>query len=176
MSHVPAEYAWLEREGAPRMLVEALALYGTAEIKGNASNPTILAWAKEIGVSNAYTNENIPWCGLAMAVVAKRAGKEPPHDPLWALNWMNFGKVAETPMLGDVMVFSRNGGGHVSLLVGEDSTCWHCLGGNQGDAVSFTRIPKSRQHWARRPIYINQPLNVRVVHLAAAGALSTKED
>ena len=176
MSQIPAEYAWLEREGAPRMLVEALALYGTAEIKGNASNPTILAWAKEIGVSNAYTNENIPWCGLAMAVVAKRAGKEPPHDPLWALNWRNFGKSVPAPMLGDVLVFTRTGGGHVTMYIGESANDYHCLGGNQGDRVCIVREPKSRQHWARRPFYTTQPTNVRVVHLAATGALSLKED
>ena len=158
------------------MLVEALALYGTAEIKGNASNPTILAWAKEIGVSNAYTNENIPWCGLAMAVVAKRAGKEPPHDPLWALNWCNFGKSVPSPMLGDVMIFTRAGGGHVSMYIGQDANYWHILGGNQGDTVSIVRRAKSGQHWVRRPLYTTQPTNVRVVHLAATGKLSEKED
>jgi uncharacterized protein (TIGR02594 family) len=176
MSQIPAKYAWLEREGAPRMLVEALRLYGTAEIKGRADNPTIIEWAKEVGVANSYTDDDVAWCGLFCAVVAKRAGKEVPHDPLWALNWRNFGKAVDKPMLGDVLVFTRTGGGHVAIYAGEDAEAFHCLGGNQGDRVSFTRKLKSGKHWARRPLYTTQPLNVRVVHLAATGALSLKED
>jgi uncharacterized protein (TIGR02594 family) len=176
MTALPEQYAWLEREGAPRMLVEALKLYGVAEAKGAADNPVILEWAKEVGVSSEYDHDVTPWCALFLAVVAKRAGKEPPHDPLWALNWRNFGKSVPAPMLGDVLVFSRNGGGHVALYVGESADSWHCLGGNQGDRVCIVRKLKSDQHWARRPIYTTQPLNVRVVHLAASGGLSTKED
>lgn len=170
---LPTEYAWLSKEGAPRMLVEALKLYGTKEVIGIGDNPVILEWAKEVGVS--YSADEVPWCGLFAAVVAHRAEKEPPHDPLWALNWKSFGQGVTAPMLGDVMVFTRNGGGHVTLYVGEDAACWHCLGGNQGDAVSFSRIPKTRKHWARRPTYTTQPANVRAIHLAATGKLSTKE-
>jgi uncharacterized protein (TIGR02594 family) len=174
MTALPAEYAWLAHEGAPRMLVEALKLYGIKEVIGSGDNHVIVDWAKEIGVS--YSHDETPWCGLMMAVVARRAGKELPPCPLWALDWKDhFGHAVAQPMLGDVMVFSRAGGGHVSLYVGEDSACWHCLGGNQGDRVSFTRIPKTRQHWARRPDYTIQPANVRVVHLAASGAISSKE-
>jgi uncharacterized protein (TIGR02594 family) len=176
MTALPAEYAWLSNEGAPRMLVEALKLYGVAEKIGGANNKIILDWAKEVGVNASYTEDSTPWCGLMMAVVAKRAGKEPPHDPLWALNWRNFGHAPDKPMLGDVLIFTRTGGAHVTLYVGEDATAFHCLGGNQGDRVCIERIAKSRQHWARRPIYTTQPLNVRVVHLAATGSLSLKED
>lgn len=172
---LPEQYAWLGHEGAPKMLVEALKLYGTKEVIGSGDNPIILEWAREIGVS--YSHDETPWCGLFCGVVAKRAGKELPKAPLWALDWRDdFGHSVSAPMLGDVLVFSRAGGGHVALYVGEDASCWHCLGGNQGDAVSITRIPKTRQHWARRPAYTAQPANVRVVHLAASGKISTKEN
>jgi uncharacterized protein (TIGR02594 family) len=126
---LPNEYTWLSKEGAPRMLTEALKLYGVREVVGSGDNKEILGWAKEIGL--AFSHDETPWCGLYAAVVAKRAGKEPPKEPLWALNWRNFGKVATTPMLGDVMVFSRNGGGHVALLVGEDAACWHSQSARQ---------------------------------------------
>jgi uncharacterized protein (TIGR02594 family) len=171
---LPAQYAWLGKEPGPLMLSEALKLCGTREVIGSGDNPAILAWAKEVGVS--FSHDETPWCGLFMAVVAHRAGKEPPHEPLWALDWREFGKRAIVPMLGDVLVFSRNGGGHVTMYVGEDASCWHCLGGNQSDSVCITRIPKTRQHWARRPDYVNQPANVRAVHLAASGQISKKED
>ena len=96
-------------------------------------------------------------------------------DPLWALNWGNFGVHTKQPMLGDVLVFIRNGGGHVGLYVGEDAEAYHVLGGNQSDSVCFTRIAKARLYTARRPEYNLQPANVRVVTLAKSGAVSVNE-
>ncbi|HXF88153.1 MAG TPA: TIGR02594 family protein, partial [Xanthobacteraceae bacterium] len=74
---LPSRYAWLARESGPKMLVEALKLYGTMETPGSANNPTIVAWAWEVGgeVADVFKADGIPWCGLFMAVVAKRAGK-----------------------------------------------------------------------------------------------------
>jgi uncharacterized protein (TIGR02594 family) len=174
---LPSRYGWLARESGPKMLIEALKLYGTLEAPGSKNNPTIIAWAKEVGgeVADVYSADSIPWCGLFMAVVAKRAGKEVPKHPLWALSWSAFGAKAAKPMLGDVLTFTRNGGGHVALYVGEDEGAFHILGGNQSDAVTITRIAKSRLYAARRPLYREQPANVRVVHLASNGVLSTNE-
>jgi uncharacterized protein (TIGR02594 family) len=174
---LPAAYAWLAREAGPRVLIEALALVGTKEVPGAASNPVILSWAREVGVANAYTNDGIAWCGLYAAVVAKRAGFEPVGNPLWARNWLGFGTKVSTPALGDVLVFSRpGGGGHVGFYVGEDATAFHVLGGNQSDTVKVSRIDKGRLLGARRcPWRLAQPTAVRPVRLAAGGALSTNE-
>ncbi len=90
MTDLPAKYAWLAKEPGPRMLLEAIALYGTVEVPGTKSNPIITGWAKECGIG-AYSTDSIPWCGLFMAVVAKRAGKSFPSGQLWALNWGGFG-------------------------------------------------------------------------------------
>lgn len=174
-SALPARYAWLDKEPGPKMLVEALKLYGTLEAPGARDNPVILAWAAEVGLAKTYSHDSIPWCGLFMAVVAKRAGKSIPDSPLWALSWAEFGAPAKTPMLGDVLTFKRNGGGHVALYVGEDAGAYHCLGGNQSDSVCITRIAKARLFRARRPIHSVQPANVRKVILAARGELSTNE-
>lgn len=175
---LPARYGWLVREPGPKMLIEALKLYGTLEAAGSKNNPTITGWAQEIGgeVADVYKADSIPWCGLEMAIVAKRAGKELPKHPLWALSWSAWGAKVARPMLGDVLTFTRNGGGHVTLYVGEDADAYHCLGGNQSDAVSITRIAKDRLYAARRPLYREQPANVRVVKLASNGAsLSSNE-
>jgi uncharacterized protein (TIGR02594 family) len=172
---LPVQYAWLGDEPGPLMLTEALKLYGTVEGAGARDNPTILAWAKEVGLQNTYSHDSIPWCGLFMAVVAKRGGKEAPDSPLWALSWADFGVPTSTPMLGDVLTFRRNGGGHVAMYVGEDSLAYHVVGGNQSDKVCFTRIVKSRLYRARRPKYRFQPANVRSVHLTATGKTSTNE-
>lgn len=174
---LPVQYQWLAREPGPMAIIEALKLFGTLEEAGTKDNPTILAWAKEIGVSGTYSHDSIPWCGLFMGVVMHRAGKEISHTPLWALSWADVGiDVGKAgPMLGDILTFKRDGGGHVTLYAGEDSTAYHCLGGNQSDKVCITRIAKSRLYRARRPKYITQPSNVRRIVLQGNGALSKNE-
>lgn len=176
------EYQWLTAEGGPKMLNEALKLIDVVESPGTANNPVIVSWAKEIGadVAAVYKADEIPWCGLFMAVIVKRSGRQVVKDPLWALNWGTFGTFTETPMLGDVMVFVRTTpdgkkAGHVALYVGEDDACYHILGGNQSDRVCIVRKEKKMLYVARRPNYINQPKNVRKIILPKSGQLSIKE-
>ena len=128
---LPSKYKWLENEPAPKMLLEALRHYGTLEHVGPNNNPSIVKWAAELGksVSDVYKADSVPWCGLFMGIVAKRAGYDLPKSPLWALNWGTFGERSECAKLGYILVFVRNGGGHVGLYVGEDATAYHVLGG-----------------------------------------------
>jgi uncharacterized protein (TIGR02594 family) len=172
----PADYAWLDRlSPLPRTVQEGLKLHGIAEVSGARNNPVIMAWADECGLEATYTADSVPWCGLFMAVVAKRAGKLPPSSPLWALSWAKFGEEAGQPRLGDVLTFVRPGGGHVGIYIGEDQASFHVLGGNQGDKVSIVRIAKERLYAARRPRYINRPPTVQPYVLAKRGALSFNE-
>lgn len=176
MSEIPSQYSWLRGlDPQPLMIRHALAEYGVIEGVGAAENPVILGWAAEVGLTASYSSDAIPWCGLFLAVVAKRAGKPIPVKPLWALNWNRFGVAAAQPALGDVLVFKRDGGGHVALYIGEDPRAYHVLGGNQSDRVGFTRIAKARLHAARRPIYRALPPTARPYVLAAAGDLSRNE-
>lgn len=175
---LPKRYAWLDAEPAPRMLREALGLYGTLEKPGKADNPTILAWAKEVGLDGSYKNDATAWCGLFMAVAARRAGWEfnPKGNALWARNWAFWGEPADEPMLGDILVFPRGSGGHVAIYVGEDDTHFHILGGNQSDRVSIVRKAKKPLIAARRAAWhIAQPANVRRVFLDAKGPVAGKE-
>lgn len=175
-SPLPATYAWLPRvEGLPRMVDEALKLFGSLEAPGAADNPQILAWAREVGLSGTYSHDSVPWCGLFAALVAKRAGWQPPTEPLWALNWNLFGQKVQAPALGDILVFKRPGGGHVGLYVGEDAAAWHVLGGNTADAVGIARIGRPRLVAARRPPYHIPPAGARAFQLAVAGSLSVNE-
>jgi len=173
--NLPKAYQWLQQEPAPRHLLKAVELFGTTESVGNINNPVIMGWAKELGIQNVYTADSIPWCGLYAAIVIHRAARPVVDQPLWALNWNKFGVRVTTPMLGDVLTFTRKSGGHVGFYVGEDDTAYHVLGGNQGNKVSVARIAKLRLSQARRPAYNSQPTNVRRVFLAANGALSTNE-
>lgn len=173
--NLPQQYKWLELESGPKMILEFLKLYGTKEVIGSGNNPEILAWAKETGVERDYNADSIPWCGLFMAVIAKRAGKPIVPLPLWARNWLHWGIEVKEAMLGDVLVYQRPTGGHVGLYVGEDDACYHTAGGNQGDAVSIVRILKSRCLGVRRPKYSIQPLNVRKIILDVDGDISHDE-
>lgn len=169
-------YDWLKTESGPKILVEAVKLLGVKETVGNANNPVILQWAKELGLQKIYTNDAIPWCGLFIAYVVKQAGKDVVKNPLYALNWAAWGNPIDKPELGDILTFKRNGGGHVGIYVGEDKDFYHVLGGNQGDAVTISRIAKTRLYRARRTQWsVAQPKNVRRVFLEAKGVITTNE-
>ena len=169
-------YAWLAQEPAPRILLEALKLYGTTEIPGKVSNKIILAWARELGLYRVYVSDDIPWCGLFAGVCAQRAGLELPKNPLWALSWSAFGTPVKTPALGDILIFTRKGGGHVGIYVGEDAKSYYVLGGNQTDMVCINRIAKARLYAARRTEWkVAQPPTIRRVWLTPSGSLSENE-
>lgn len=172
-------YDYLKNENAPQILVQARALIGTKEIIGSIHSKVILGWAKELGIDKIYTNDEIAWCGLFMAYVCKKAKLETnitAKEALWALNWNKFGIKQKTAMLGDVLTFSRNGGGHVGIYVGEDDKCYHVLGGNQSNMVCITRVEKSRLSQIRRTAWkISQPENVRVMKVNSNGFISTNE-
>ena len=169
-------YSFLQEEKSPKILVQAVKLIGTKEVVGKQHNPVIMDWAKELDLQKVYTADEIPWCGLFIAYCAHQAGVEVVDKPLWALSWANYGTKVTEPMLGDILTFKRDGGGHVGLYVGEDKDCYHVLGGNQGNSVSVTRILKSRLYQARRTKWkVAQPANVRKIQLSAKGAISKNE-
>jgi uncharacterized protein (TIGR02594 family) len=177
-------YEYLKDEGVPSIIREAVPLLGTREQPGTRDNPLILSWARELEVdfeayAKQYTHDSIPWCGLFVGLVCKRANwvEQMPSTFLWAQSWATFGQSAKQPSLGDVMVFVRKGGGHVAIYVGEDNTHWHILGGNQSDQVNISRRPKAQGLWAcRRPKWrVSQPQSVRPVYLRASGQISSSE-
>jgi uncharacterized protein (TIGR02594 family) len=173
---LPDKYAWLANESGPKIITEWLKIYGTKEVPGSGNNPEIMSWAKELGIT-WYTEDSIPWCGLGMGIVAHRAGKELPKELLRAKSWAEFGTAVapENASFGDTLVFSRKGGGHVGTYIGESTKTYHVLGANQGDAISIVEIQKSRLFAVRRPIYSEQPANVRKIIIDASGKISEDE-
>lgn len=183
MKTLPTRYEWLDKiEVLPRTIKEARKLFGTLEIPGSANSPEIMSWVSELdeaGLKLNYTADSVPWCGLAVAIVVfRRAGDadEIVKDPLWARNWLNYGEKVAVASLGDVLVFRRKGGGgHVAFYVGEDSTHFHILGGNQLEAFNIARIEKDRLLGVRRPLYKNKPTSVKPYRLSAVGTISKNE-
>lgn len=175
MTVVKANYRWLLNEREPQIMVQAIQKLGIQEGPGALNNNIILGWASEIkgDLGMAYANDSTPWCGLFVGICAKRAGIKLPPVAVRAKAWAAWGNSARDPMFGDVLVFERPGGGHVGLYVGEDDTCYHVLGGNQGDAVTVARIEKSRLYASRRtPWKIAKPAGVRKIYLTPSGTIA----
>lgn len=184
---LPEKYQWITKlRGLPLTIKLGLAEYGTAEVVGKGSNRTIIRWRDELnGASPAgkplvvgFSDDDIPWCGLFVAIIAYRRQKrieEVVNSPLWARNWTKYGQKSALPSLGDVLVFSRGSGGHVGFYIAEDATAYHVLGGNQSNAVTITRIAKDRLLTTRRPPYQISPSAMKPYHLTASGKLSTDE-
>ena len=177
MPALPEPFQWLESAELaplPKMISEALVEFGVRETGGPGNTERIMEWAEECGVPG-YNADAIPWCGLFMALVARRAGKAVPSGPLWALNWARFGEPGGQPELGDVLVFVRPGGGHVGLYIGEGATTYYVLGGNQSDSVCITQIEKTRLHAVRQPPYNNKPASARTYVLQGGSFVSVDE-
>ena len=170
-------YDWLKFEKEPRHLVEAAKLIGTKEVPGLDSNPTIMAWAKELNLHEIYRNDDTAWCGLFIAITLKRAGREILHQygNLRAREWANYGVKVNKAELADILVFIRPGGGHVGYYVAEDKECYHVLGGNQSNMVNVIRIEKSRCTAIRRVKYNNKPQNIRSIVLSGTSEISKNE-
>lgn len=176
-------YRWLrDLSPLPRMVAEGIALLGTKEVVGRGSNRTIISWSTELQEAfvriSGFSDDDIPWCGLFVAILAfRRRGlaTEVVADPLWARNWARYGQKSPQASLGDVLVFQRPTGGHVGIYIAEDPQCYHVLGGNQSNAVTITRIMKSRCIAVRRPIYLSTPSTVKPYHVAPSGGISRNE-
>lgn len=126
-------------------------------------NARLRAWLKRDG-KTLGDPDSLPWCGdwvetcIKIALPGEALAGPLGENPYWAQNWQHLGMRVE-PSLHAVGVFTRpGGGGHVGFLVGQDSTHFHVLGGNQSDSVNVTRIEKGRLIAARWPkSYDGQP-------------------
>jgi uncharacterized protein (TIGR02594 family) len=165
----------------PMWLRHARTLLGTREAAGPANSKTILRWAVSLGIKVlgiVYNADDVPWCGVFVAKCLRATDvdlsgmKVAVRAKAWATWGSNLAADRLAP--GAILVFEREGGGHVAFYVGEDATHYHVLGGNQGDTVSIMRLAKSRciaRRWPKGVPVIGKP-----VRLAASGApISTNE-
>lgn len=145
----------------PRWLTVARKYIGVAEIPGPRENATIQSWLRKL--KSWIKSEDVPWCGTFVAAVMQEAGLPYPREFPRAKAWADYGSRLQTHVLapGAILVFVRDGGGHVGFYVGEDSANYHVLGGNQGNAVSVTKISKSRllaSRWPKGEPVIGKPV------------------
>lgn len=148
---------------------------GLREIKGPNHAPGILAAIKRVGARRlgiTVKDDETAWCGTEMADAMVAAGIEPPSIAVRAKSWATWG-IPVTPRLGAILVFGRDGGGHVGQYVGEDKTRFYVLGGNQSNMVNIMPIGKARLIACRWPEGI--PADTRPVLMTLAMAASQNE-
>ena len=154
----------------PTWLAVARSRLGTKEAPGPANSVTILGWARRLGtrvLGIIYNADSVPWCGVFVASCLAEDRLDAPAIAVRARSWATWGKMLRSDRLapGAVLVFERDGGGHVGFYVGEDPVAYHVLGGNQDDAVTIARIAKTRcvaTRWpAGRPV-IGRPVRIAV--------------
>lgn len=129
----------------PPWIVLALQKKGLHEVRDNG----VLSKFLKLGKGSIGDPAKIPWCGdfVETCIAVTLPGEPLPANPYAAINWLKFGKVIQ-PCVGAVLSFHRGNPagwqGHVGFYVGEDSTHYHVLGGNQSNAVTISRIAKNR--------------------------------
>lgn len=153
----------------PWWLDVARSYIGTKEVPGPRNSPVIMGWLKALNVL-WLGGDAAPWCGSFLAMCMQRAFITPPKNFFRAKEWLKWGVTLDKARLapGAVLIFDREGGGHVALYTGETPTHYRCLGGNQGDAVNERLFPKARCIGARWPGGVH--ITGEPVRLTAGGA------
>lgn len=156
----------------PAWLIEARRYIGTREIPGARHEPKILAWWKAIRRGGIKDDET-PWCAAFVGGCLEAVGLVSTRFES-AASYLSWGQRLEAPEVGAVVVFTREGGGHVGFVVGRDyAGNLLVLGGNQGNAVSIAAFARGRVTGYRWPAAVPLP-EPALLPIAAAKA-STSE-
>lgn len=157
-------------------LIAAQRHIGLREVHGPRTEPRIAGWLRKLRAW--WDDDETPWCGTFVAACMQECGVVLPRHWYRAKGWLEWGMQLAEPAVGCVVVFERQGGGHVGFVVGR-TTAGNLLvlGGNQGNAVSKAEFPLSRVVGYRWPF--GSPLAPRVglpeLPVYAAGRLSESE-
>ncbi|MGQ4604099.1 TIGR02594 family protein [Aeromonas veronii] len=157
---------------AQRWVEEARRHIGLTEIKGAKHNPEIVAMWKAIKRGGIKDDET-PWCASFVGACLERVGI-PSTRFEGARSYVSWGEKLDKPVAGCVVVFSRDGGGHVGFVVGQDqSGNLLVLGGNQDDAVNVKSFKRHRVTAYRWPA--GEPMPGGELPVMAAAEFSKSE-
>lgn len=156
----------------PVWLAEARRKMGLHEARDRS---VLMAWLRSDG-RTLGDPAKLPWCGdFVETCIALTLPAEPMVvNPYYALNWLKFGLEIGEASPGAILVFFRDGGGHVGFAIGERADAYRVLGGNQSNAVTEAWIAKSRLKGIRWPRTAPLPGSGKVL-VSAGGALSRNE-
>lgn len=157
---------------ALRWIEEARKYLGLIEIKGPKHAQAILDMWKAIKRGGIKDDET-PWCAAFVGACLEQVGIQSTRFES-AKSYLGWGEKLDRPVLGCVVVFTRDGGGHVGFVVGKSpSGNLLVLGGNQGDEVNIREFPLTRVTGYRWPL--NEPLSVGDLPVGTPAQLSMGE-
>lgn len=131
-------------------IAEAEKFIGLKETPDAGNTPEITQFWKTIK-RGGITQDSVPWCAAFVGAMLERCGIRSTRFES-AKSYLDWGQLLAAPVPGCVVVFTREGGGHVGFAIGRDKTGRVLvLGGNQGDAVNIRAFPVSRVSGYRWP-------------------------
>ena len=153
-------------------LAEARKHIGLKEIKGGKHHPEIVQFWKDIKRGGIKDDET-PWCAAFVGAMLERVGVKSTRFES-AKSYLDWGQLLALPVVGCIVIFTREGGGHVGFVVGRDTKGnLLVLGGNQGDEVNIRSFPVSRVTGYRWPI--DRPIPKEPLPTLSAAQLSKTE-
>lgn len=159
-------YPWMQ---------EGMKHIGLKEIPGSKHNSVIVGWLKQL--SAWWTDDETPWCGVYVAHCMRTAGLVVPKYYMRAKAWgEEWGQTLAEPAEGCIVVFERQGGGHVGFVVGVTPDGFLAvLGGNQGNSVSIGKFNRDRVVGYFWPAELNLPDSYSLKTVNLSGQASVNE-
>lgn len=116
-------------------------------------------------------------CGVFVAHCFRISGMQLPKYWMRAKDWGNgWGTRLDKPVPGCVVVFERQGGGHVGFVLGRTNLNeLVVIGGNQSNSVNIAKFNQDRVFGYYWPRDFSQPLDTILPVLTVVGGLSTNE-
>lgn len=138
----------------PPWLVRARAEIGVKEVPGAGNNKRILEYAKDAGLGDVVSRDEVPWCAAFVGAMLARTEIEPTKKAD-AKSYIKWGVQINGPVLGCIVVLNRppiEWQGHVGFYIGRPSAGKiRILGGNQADMVCEADFDLKRLNQYRWP-------------------------
>lgn len=155
-------------------ITKALTYLGLKEIKGEVDAPEIVQFWKDIKLGGIKDDET-PWCAGYVGAVLEQVGIRSTRSAA-SQSYLKWGEALKEPIMGCIVVFKRDGGGHVGFVMGKDQKGnLMVLGGNQSDAVNIKPFKTDRVVGYRWPVGVPKPTDGKLVLVASNGKVSTNE-
>lgn len=129
----------------PKWLAEARALVGLKEIVGSRHEKKVVQFFADAGHAWVKDDETA-WCAAFVNAMLAKAGVKGTGS-LAARSFLKWGEKLKAPKPGCIVVFKRGNSswqGHVAFFIRTVGASIEVLGGNQGNAVSIAKYPKSK--------------------------------
>jgi len=112
---------------AQKILYNARAQIGNGEQGGNNSGRYVSLYLKR--------NEPLPWCAGFVSFVLSKSGANVKYS-LRAKDFLDSGVKVLMPLPGDLVIFTRKGGGHIGIVEQVFKDYYISIEGNVGDYPS----------------------------------------